>query len=116
MQPNKVRIGNIFKEEYTEKLIKVIEIRQKSITFSEKFRGKWKANPIELTEDILLKCGFVNYEIFKNTWAYNGIELYILNGIISFELMNNSLEIKYLDQLQNLYFALTGKELEVNLN
>jgi hypothetical protein len=109
IQPNKVRIGNIFKEEYTEKLIRVIEIRQKSITFSEKFRGKWQANPIELTDDILLKCGFVDNKINLGLNNFHvttyGLATY---GNVGFVCM-------YLHQLQNLYFVITGKELEVNL-
>ena len=114
MQPNKVRIGNIFKEEYTEKLIKVIEIRQKSITFSEKFRGKWQANPIELTDDILLnRCGFYKYPALFYKCK---VCISIIHGKLYFKFKQGNVEIKYLHQLQNLYFALTCEELEVNLN
>lgn len=69
--------------------------------------------PIPLTEDILLKCGF-----------YKGSEYYVLNGVninidnFDFTYFDNSLcsrktKINSLHQLQNLYFALTGEELEV---
>ena len=80
--------------------------------------------PIPLTEEILLKCGFsITESIFHdNTNAYeikswgrivliNGIlqsdEFYFLDGL--------STEIKYLHQLQNLYFALTNEELTIQL-
>lgn len=80
--------------------------------------------PIPLTEEILLKCGFSITEsiLHENTNAYeikswgrivliNGIlqsdEFYFLDGL--------STEIKYLHQLQNLYFALTNEELTIQL-
>ena len=68
-------------------------------------------SPIELTEDILLKCG-------AETFAGGGI-------ILNYRLIeyaecrqvyydaSTSVELKYLHQLQNLYFALSGQELEV---
>jgi hypothetical protein len=109
IQPNELRIGNIFKEEYTEKLIRVIEIRQKSITFSEKFRGKWKANPIELTEDILLKCGFVDNKIKLglNELSVNQYGLATFGGV--------GFMCTYLHQLQNLYYQLTYDELKIEI-
>lgn len=68
--------------------------------------------PIKLTEEILLKCGFdiksVPYHCINgNVVLYHskGDFLYKYTGI----------EIKHLHQLQNLYFALTGEELEVNI-
>ena len=80
--------------------------------------------PIQLSEEILLKCGFSITEsiLHENTNAYeikswgrivliNGIlqsdEFYLLDGL--------STEIKYLHQLQNLYFALTNEELTIQL-
>lgn len=80
-----------------------------------------KAEPIPLTEEILLDCGlkeqkedkphFVN--IFGNPhWiqylkSIEGVVIHIGGGE-HFTIPN----IKYVHQLQNLYFALTGKELE----
>jgi hypothetical protein len=59
-------------------------------------------DPIPLTEDLLLKCGFADYSD---------------DGSKRIALIKD-LEIKcpeYLHQLQNLYFALTGEELNVEL-
>lgn len=78
------------------------------------------AEPIPLTEEILLKCGFVNIE------SKNIYKLYLPNDnqlLIGFNFQSelrlyykvfnvDLVEIKSLHQLQNLYFALTGKELE----
>lgn len=77
--------------------------------------------PIPLTEEILLKCGFEKYsegnfvlgnfilsylttdENFEFEYKVSGIDSWLLK------------DIKYLHQLQNLYFALTNEELTVNL-
>lgn len=84
--------------------------------------------PIRLTEEILLKCGF---EKKNHTWSDKSVSigLFFKNGYY----VENSREgflfcqlhysgqgwffknTEYLHQLQNLYFALTGQELEINL-
>ena len=75
--------------------------------------------PIPLTTEILEKCGFVR----KGHTSSNGSKLVIHhpesfypNGRVYFNSWAIKNEIpKYLHQLQNLYFALTGEELTVNL-
>ncbi len=74
-------------------------------------------NPIPLTKELVLKCGFE--EEFGGIIYYNrnrGIEFNFSNGwcmasIGEYEITS----VKYLHQLQNLYFALTGEDLEINL-
>lgn len=70
--------------------------------------------PIKLTEEILLKCGFKrsitgNFEITDFVFSLCN------NTICSIVSSNFKPTIKYLHQLQNLYFALTNEELEINL-
>ena len=80
---------------------------------------------IPLTEEILLKCGF-NYS--QNIGEYETSdddycilirkdedteEFYFEIGDLGFNYVFKT--IKYLHQLQNLYFVLTGTELEINL-
>ena len=76
------------------------------------------ANAIPLTEEILLKCGYV-----KNGGWYDSVELkldifkdykffYIEDVEDHTEIRK---PIKHLHQLQNLYFALTGTELKIEL-
>ena len=74
--------------------------------------------PIPLTIEILKNCGFVNrFDIY-----------YTINNIISFTSFEGSIaesficgdakikcKIKYLHQLQNLFFALTNEELKIGL-
>lgn len=96
-------------------------------------------NPIPLTEDILLRCGFEKYQwqnafFIKTCFGHLYIHLYnskiitrfmsITNdsrGQKSFSLpfighRNSTEEIIYLHQLQNLIFSLTGEELTFDTN
>jgi len=94
-----------------------------------------KYNPIPLTPEILEKCGFVvekkgshlfytqrDNEGFATSWlSLRGSDIsswYLLGRqhIDYFEsYVQNEVKIFSLHQLQNLYFALTGQELEVIL-
>lgn len=76
-------------------------------------------NPINLTEDILAKCGFVNngsdywyLNTFPLEWNGEKLELVGTNN-----LTNDAarVHIKHLHQLQNLYQLLSGKEIELDL-
>lgn len=84
--------------------------------------------PIQLTEEILLKLGFevksnagVKYISFGRINKSYEVYLPIVNNILCLSIWQNKMfldlgtRIKYLHQLQNLYFALTGQELEINL-
>lgn len=84
--------------------------------------------PIELTEEILLKIKGIKQEgltfrIGKYIlWVYDGesyaFMLYNEKDDIPYDLKVYSIEltkVKYLHKFQNLYFALTGQELEINL-
>jgi hypothetical protein len=67
--------------------------------------------PIPITEDWLLKFGFRNYEQIK--WDTD-VLLLIKNGDGFLYLANQRhVNIFYIHQLQNLYFALTGEELNL---
>lgn len=74
--------------------------------------------PIPLTEEWLEKFGFKitgQTPHPNNIWTVYGEECkFELEHIISFFLYDNKCfgtEVKYVHQLQNLYFALTGEEL-----
>ena len=81
------------------------------------------ASPIELNEDILVKCGFVkgvdNVFFLKTNLFYIRIFEEIGHVLFSLDKYSNSLKVsdstKHLHQLQNLYFALTNEELNINL-
>jgi len=71
--------------------------------------------PIPLTEEILLKCGFEKNNIHKDPRMYEYCIDYMpyirtIDNSKTFEISFYTTRIEYLHQLQNLYFALTGKE------
>ena len=81
--------------------------------------------PIPLTEEVLLKCGFeIKPDSSLPTFVYSGrldLQVEFMLGEYSFriEVENRHTTfvrvIKYLHELQNLYFSITGEELEVEL-
>lgn len=81
------------------------------------FDEKNPCKPIQLTKEMLLKCGFLPFyaDVFiheklkysdKFKIREDGYIVYVSNEVYI-------TKIKHLHQLQNLYFALTGKELEI---
>lgn len=65
--------------------------------------------PIELTEDVFNSISYVS-----SVHLYDDLERFVImfeDGDCPFELK----DYPFLHQLQNLYFALTGEELEINL-
>ncbi|WP_281225377.1 hypothetical protein [Flavobacterium aquiphilum] len=100
MKVTDLRIGNLFIDKYSKKIIPVLELlRNGNIIFDIEYFGIWQAEPIPLTENWIEKLKFDH-----NHWATKWI-LYD---------MPTPTGIKYVHQLQNLYFALTGEELTIN--
>ena len=123
IKANELRIGNLFIEENSNKIIEVIGLDKKTVVFSWKFLYQWQAKPIPLTEEWLLKFGFENVH---TDWFYKDIaktnsyqfcfNICLSNGKITLDSgfdENSIIKLKYVHQLQNLYFALTGAELTV---
>jgi hypothetical protein len=74
-------------------------------------------DPIPLTPEILEKCGFREYGPFS-PWLTLGSFSWSDPAGISYEIDEESAmldHIKYLHQLQNLYYAVTGEELTITL-
>jgi len=75
-------------------------------------------NPIPLTEEILLKAGFEKNGDYCNSEdeALYHLDDFCWNlGDISYNGSDDWFKCKYVHQLQNLYFALTGEELNIEL-
>lgn len=68
--------------------------------------------PIQLTEEKLLKCGFENI-VDGNFWDKN-ICIHVSKDGLYILTEQRRVYVKYLHQLQNLYFALTGEELDTS--
>ena len=81
-----------------------------------------RVKPIPLTEEWLLKFGFKHYSTYKifeleNYFRYSLEKKYtqIELGDGKFARWMNWGEMKYVNQLQNLYFVLTGEKLSLKI-
>ena len=132
MKANELRIRNkVYHTHFFVRTISSIRTNSTDIPLVrfEKSGGEYSINdilPITLTEEILLKCRF-SMKYGTDPQEQNALKVFNLENleILKFELdkffffsTGKGLihtNIKYLHQLQNLYFALTGQELEINL-
>lgn len=136
MKANEFRIGNFVGTSFFT-VGKIISIQKDFVDvdsdgiISSKIIDELK--PIKLTEDILLKCGFekkesegeigLHFEYFLKKYVsivFNYGAFHLVNIDIDcddlWSYYNIGTNITYLHQLQNLYFALNGEELEIDLN
>lgn len=124
IQPNELRIGNLVMTEDKE-LGYVHEIKQEfnddpyDITLKDE-NGLFldfmieELKPIPITEDILLRLGFDKYKsswrMNKTVYAKDFCEVYFGEKDI-YVGFSPEVEIKYVHELQNFFFAHTKKEL-----
>jgi len=110
VQANELRIGNYISYK-NERWIKVgyHEIRYAVLYPDTSYY------PIPLTFEILEKAGF-ELQIGMMSWEKEGVIICYETIANFFRLYPMTNRINYVHQLQNLYYALTGEELEVNLS
>lgn len=120
MEAKELRLGNLFIEENSKKIIEVIALEKNRVVFSGMFLDKWQAEPIELNEEWLLKFNF--QKIGSNFRKYHdydkGSREFVLwynhrSKYYEVKANNNFYELIYVHQLQNLYCALTLSELQL---
>jgi hypothetical protein len=116
MKANELRIGNTINY-VTLNNVKLVTVDASLIMELEPDSGAGSNRlykPIPLTEEWLLKFGFEKvsgWDYYKG-WIKDYVELEC--DCYGFDYVNNiDKEVKHVHQLQNLYFALTGKELEL---
>lgn len=128
VQVNEFRFNNAVYCKYRHGHYLVKEVAEDSIRIAEPLRGYkfWESYetiiPIELSPDILEACGFVwndHFGEYKNdllpTIYLSAANEYQAVWVTSGDSEAHLCGVKYLHQLQNLYFALTGTELSINL-
>jgi hypothetical protein len=118
MKAQELRIGNIVeylvhdelaepKSEWIENVVDLDDL--KAMETSENYR------PMKLNEDILLKFGFQadgpGWYWFKEENHFTKVGFAYGTNDELFEFEGIEISMKYVHQLQNLYFALTGEEL-----
>ncbi len=70
-------------------------------------------SPIPLTEKWLEKFGFINSGFRTYRLEILDIDYIATTDVFLFCINDGSISIKYVHQLQNLYFALVGEELKI---
>lgn len=69
--------------------------------------------PIPLTEEWLIKFGFKQWKDCKK-WSFNNVLIYTnRTSLFYYGKARTRIYVEYVHQLQNLYFALIGEELEI---
>lgn len=105
MKPNELRLGNFVKIQDNGALVRVCAITKRKIGFHYGndntrmyYRKYCEIEPL-LIHDVYdkLNCPTLNWHDNSDTYYYGGFSL--CKGV------------KYLHELQNLYFAMTGEEL-----
>ena len=108
MVAQELRIGNLIEQG-------VIEIMsENAVWINEKLLLIDEIQSIPLTEEWLVKFGFEKskYEYFTKFAGNNVMTIFIFQERIKVDIVNQFIcNIHYVHQLQNLYFALTKKEL-----
>lgn len=107
MTANELRIGNLFilpngeigKISYHEIRLMVVAIEKPNY------------QPIQLTEEWLLKLRFVKHHKYGYFYIDSFIVDLDMNGQFYMCDIDIHIVLKHVHQLQNLYFALTGEEL-----
>lgn len=100
-------------------LLKNDEFNEKWIDYKQGVLNLNDVSPIPLTEEWLVKFGFelqIGNHILENHWGHliRWHDSIIITDDISNHSKGLTVKIEYVHQLQNLYFALTGEELEYN--
>lgn len=132
IQQNELRIGNKLTDQY-DRVLSVYEIRPIGIRCLYKGQQNTEIDgvrnglftfedlhPIELSPEILEKIEEATKVGGRGDYWINGVRIVLSsldiwrydNGAVMVE---NMPQIKYLHQLMNLYYALTGNELTINL-
>jgi len=126
LQPQDLRLGITLYDSLRNKEIKLELKHFKELAISEEvFFERYKA--IKLTEEKLLRFGFEDLEKHNYSKLYITIKkvffpndfIVIFNGMGVNPVLipcNGQTNVKYIHQLQNLYFFLTNEELKQSTN
>ena len=126
IKATELRIGNLYYSQAINNTSSGVEFvdtvtsaNSTTIRDAEHYGKDWAGRPIYLTEEWLIKFGFgkhsrenstiINYSIVKDNWDYFTVFAIDIKKGLGFA--GCKYKVKYVHQLQNLYFALTGEEL-----
>lgn len=112
MKASELRIGNLIL--INEKVYRCVSGTIQEIAYEElspKKVNKWE--PIILNDNWLNKFGFEFKPIYLTKYTPCGKAIVFKDGYVIFTGVTIETPILYVHQLQNLYFALTEKELTI---
>lgn len=121
MNATELRLGNLVQYVDTKEPCTIYEIehRFKKIYRINDLNDNKNIEPIPITEEWLLKIGFKRVEWSSFAWYHENdidaifqIELNSKGPLHIWDGAYTDASCQYIHQLQNLFFALTGKELE----
>lgn len=133
IQANELRIGNYISDIWSPNgFFKVTQLKKFSAVYGKDFTALYdNLNPIPLTEEILLKAGWKRFDEDKIIIMLNDPSTHLVlmkvgthwfpqieqTGEFASEGVNVVFLnfIDYIHQLQNLFFALTGEEIKIEL-
>jgi len=110
MDANELRIGNYA---YENGIALPMNIHDINCIYKNYYHGE-KYKPIPLTEEWLLKFGFKKWNSKGITYSKGVLIIHLRKR--GFVINKRFVEPKHVHQLQNLYYALTGKELSIKIN
>ncbi len=112
MEAKELRIGNLLLTDY-DYLVEVEFIHKNHFDCRELTTGSFVVNgkykPIPLTEEWLVKFGYR----WTNGYGYRFLKGWIKLKEGVWKSYDLEAEVKYVHELQNLYYALTKKELTI---
>ena len=114
MKATELRIGNWVKLDLVGTQNQVTQILQKGVNCGSIGVLYEMIKPIPLTEEWLERFGWVKSKDRSYFWHDSNLSLWFNDNGLFIESVGGKLYIKHLHQLQNLYHALTGEELQTD--
>ena len=133
IKANELRLGNKFYVKNENLFCEILSITQNatvcdvlfddSSSYLRAAHGWAKISdlkPLPLTPEILEQCGFMKWGKYKNLWKIKNVHSFTLAfrsesfhlNVYPYSRFEQN-DIKYLHQLQNLFFAIIGEELQI---
>ena len=112
MKANEIRLGSYVIDVFNPKNPTERQIDFDDLAMLENYKNHpLPFKPIPLTEEWLLKFGFLKCDNGSFYISFWGRDYYYNDCTLTMRGVNIQSKIEYVHQLQNLYFALTNEEL-----
>jgi hypothetical protein len=116
IQANELRVGNLLKAWFnTNNGFEQTVIEISPMVIDEIYHGVTDYEPIPITEEWLLRFGFIKDPYMDYVYEKDGTEFRLLNAQCDLIINSVGVSVSFnsIHQLQNIYFAITGEELKM---